>query len=171
MKDRWPLALVALHWLTALLIVGLVVVGSTMVDLAADDPLRRVLGRMHGVGGLSLGVLTLTRLLVRKLGQSPPPLPLSRLQGLFAGLVQGLLYVVLFGLSASGLGTAMGSDWGGFVGGDVQDAPVLSALLSRQVHGALVYALVALTGVHVIGVMLHQVRKGGALRRMVPFLR
>ena len=46
MKDRWPLALVALHWLTALLIVGLIVVGSTMVDLAAEDPLRRLLGRM-----------------------------------------------------------------------------------------------------------------------------
>ena len=74
MKDRWPLSLVAIHWLTALLIFTLIGVGATMVDLAADDPLRRTLGRMHGIAGLSLGLLTFARLLVRKLGSSPPPL-------------------------------------------------------------------------------------------------
>lgn len=168
MNQRWPLPLVVIHWLTVLLLVALIAVGVTMVDLAADDPLRRVLGTAHAIAGVTLGLLTFARLLVRKLAPAPEPLALPPLQRRFAGLVQGLLYLGLFGLGASGVGTALGSDWHAFLDGDLSRAPELGALLSRRVHEALVAGLVGLSSIHVAGVALQQLRKGGVLRRMRP---
>lgn len=169
MDERWSKQMVALHWLSAALVVGLVVVGFFMVDLPADAPLRRVLGRAHSLGGLTLGLLTLTRLLVSRLGVRPAPLALPTLHRRGIAWVHGLIYVALFGMSASGLGTALGSDWPAYLGGDLGAAPQLGALLSRQVHGALVLGVVLLVVAHVGGVVVQQLRHGGTLRRMSPF--
>lgn len=170
MNERWSKTIITLHWVSAALLVGLVVVGFVMVDLPADAPLRRVMGRMHSLGGLTLGVLTLVRFLVRMTGKSPAPVPLPALHRRGVSLVHGLLYVALFGMGASGMGTALGSTWPAYVSGDAVSAPVLEALLSRQVHGALIFGLLLLVGAHVVGVLVQQVRQGGALRRMLPFL-
>lgn len=170
MNDRWSKTLIALHWLSAALLVGLVVAGFVMVDLPADAPLRRLLGRAHSLGGLTLGILTMVRFLVRMTGKSPAPLPLAPLHRKGVSFVHGLLYVALFGMGASGVGTALGSTWPSYVSGD-SPVPDLSGLLSRQVHGALVIGLLLLVGAHVVGVLVQQLRQGGALRRMLPFLR
>jgi cytochrome b561 len=171
MNDRWSKTIIALHWISAALLVGLVVVGFVMVDLPAEAPLRRVMGRMHSLGGLTLGILTLVRFLVRMMGKSPAPISLPALHRKGVSFVHGLLYVALFGMGASGVGTALGSSWPAYVSGDAASAPVLEALLSRQVHGALVFGLLLLVGAHVVGVLVQQLKQGGVLRRMLPFLR
>lgn len=171
MNERWSKLMVALHWVSAGLLAGLLIVGSTMVDLAPDSPVRPVLGRLHAVGGVTLALLTLARLLRKQLGTRPAPLPLAPLHRAGVGLVQALIYVAIFGMGASGLGTALGSDWHSYLDGTPLSAPDLSHLLSRKVHGALAWGLVLLVGAHVVGVVVQQVRKGGVLRRMIPFLR
>ncbi len=171
MNDRWSKTIIVLHWLSAALLVGLLVVGLVMVDLPADAPLRRVMGRAHALGGISLGILTLGRLLRRRLGTSPPPIPLPSLHRKGVSVVHGLMYLAIFGMGASGVATALGSSWLSFLGGDAPTAPVLDDVLSRQVHGALAIAIMLLVAMHVGGVLVQQLRHGGVLRRMLPFVR
>ncbi|MBE2248648.1 MAG: cytochrome b/b6 domain-containing protein [Myxococcus sp.] len=169
MKERWSTPLIALHWLSAALLVGLVVVGFVMVDLPADTALRRGLGRAHSLTGVALGLLTLVRLVVRLRGPSPAPLPLAPLHRRGASFIQGLLYVGLFGMAATGVATAYRSNWHGYLEG-AEPSPVFDGLRSRQVHEGLVAGLLVLVGAHVIGALVQQLRKGGTLRRIWPSL-
>lgn len=169
MNDRWSKTIIALHWISAALVVGLVVVGFVMVDLPAEAPLRRVLGRVHSLSGLTLGTLTLGRFLVRMIGKNPAPIPLAPMHRKGVSVVHALIYVALFGMGASGVGTALGSSWPAYVGGEAP-APVLEGLLSRQVHGALIFGLLLLVAAHVVGAVVQQLRQGRTLRRMLPFL-
>jgi len=92
------------------------------------------------------------------------------LHWLAAALIVGLLYAVTFAVGASGIITGALSAWPDYLRGQLAEAPALEALAPRQAHEALVFALLGLVLLHVGGVMLQQVRKGGVLGRMVPFL-
>lgn len=169
-EAQWSRPIVALHWLSALLIVGLVTAGFVLSDLPADSQTRLLMSRMHTLGGLTLMVLTVTRLVFRARGPAPAPLPLPDLHRRGVGLVHALLYVVLFAIGASGLVTGATSAWPEYLRGGLSEAPALEALASRQAHEALVFALLALVLLHVGGVMVQQLRQGRILRRMAPFL-
>lgn len=171
MNDRWSKKTIALHWLSAAFIAGLVVVGFVMTDLPPDAPQRRLMGLMHSVGGMLFVLLTIVRLVVRKRGTNPEPLPLPALHRKGVGAVHALIYGAIFVLGASGIATALGSTWRAYVWGDELAAPALGGMLSRQVHGVVVIAMLVLIGAHVGGVLLQQLKRGGVLRRMWPFPR
>lgn len=168
---RWSKQMVVLHWVSAAMIVGLVVVGFSMTGLAADDPRKLWVGRLHSMTGAALGLLTLARLLVRRRSPSPGPLPVPELHRKGVGAVHALLYLVVLGLALSGGSMRFGTQWHEFMAGDLPTAPDLSGFAGRQLHELLAFALVALVGVHVTGVLVQELRAGGALRRMVPFLK
>lgn len=170
MNARWSTTIVVLHWLTAAILVGMATAGFVMSDLPSDSSLRLLLSRSHTIFGLSLMAITVARLVVRWRGKSPAPLPLAPLHRHGVDLVHGLIYAVLFGLGASGVATALGSAWPGYVRGEQALAPDLEALASREVHEVLVFALIGLVVLHVGGVIVQQLRQGGALSRMIPFL-
>ena len=170
MRERWSNTSVALHWLAAALIVGLATAGFVMTDLPADSGGRLLISRMHTLGGATLMLLTVARLVVRRRGPAVTPLPVSELHRRGVGVIHALLYAVTFAIGASGFVTGALSAWPDYLRGQLNEAPALEALASRQAHEALVFALLGLVLLHVGGVMLQQVRKGGALRRMVPFL-
>ena len=167
MKERWSNASVALHWLAAALIVGLATAGFVMTDLPADSSGRLLISRLHTLGGATLMLLTVARLVVRRRGPAVSPLPVSDLHRRGVGVIHALLYVVTFGIGATGFVTGARSAWPDYLRGQLAEAP---ALASREAHEALVFALLGLVLLHVGGVMLQQVRQGGVLRRMVPFL-
>jgi cytochrome b561 len=85
-------------------------------------------------------------------------------------MIHALLYAVTFALGASGFIAGARSAWPDYLRGQLAEAPALEALASRQAHEALVFVLLGLVLLHVGGVMLQQVRTGGILGRMVPFL-
>lgn len=170
MKERWSNASVALHWLAAALIVGLATAGFVMAELSADSDGRLLLSQMHTLGGATLMLLTVARLVVRRRGPAVRPLPLSALHRRGVGVIHALLYAVTFAIGASGFVTGARSAWPDYLRGQLAEAPALEALPSREVHEALVFVLLSLVLLHVGGVMLQQVGKGGVLGRMVPFL-
>lgn len=170
MRERWSNTSVALHWLAAALIVGLATAGFVMTDLPADSSVRLLISRMHTLGGATLMLLTVVRLVVRRRGPAVRPLPVSELHRKGVGAIHALLYAVTFSIGASGFVTGARSAWPDYLRGQLAEAPALEALASRQAHEALVFALLGLVLLHVGGVMLQQVRTGGVLRRMVPFL-
>lgn len=168
---RWSNTNVALHWLAATLIIGLATAGFVMTDLPADSSSRLLVSRMHTLGGATLMLLTVSRLVVRRRSPAVTPLPVSDLHRRGVGAVHALLYVVTFAIGASGFVTGALSTWPNYLRGQLARAPALEALASRQAHEALVFALLSLVLLHVGGVMLQQVRTGGVLSRMVPFVR
>lgn len=167
-SDRWPTKSVALHWVSAAVIMGMGAAGFVMSDLAPDSSLRLLLSRSHTLFGFTLMALTALRLVTRWRGPSPDPLPLPPLHRRGVDLVHKLIYVVVFALGASGAFTAARSTWPEYIRGAIARAPELEHVASREVHESLVFALVALIALHVGGVVVQELRGGGALRRMLP---
>ncbi len=170
MNARWNKWSVVLHWASAALIVGLAAAGFVMTSEAPDSSLRLLLSRLHTAFGITLMVATVVRLVTRLRTRKPEPLPMAPLHRRGVAFVHASLYAVLFGLGASGALTGARSAWPDYLRGRLGRVPELEQLASREVHEALVFTLGALVLLHVGGVIVHEVRDGGALRRMVPWL-
>lgn len=171
MRERWSIPSVALHWLGALLIFGLAAAGFVMSELASDSSSRLLVSRMHTLGGVTLMLFTITRLLVRWRSAAVEPLPISELHRRGIGATHVLLYGLTFAIGLSGFMTGALSAWPDYLRGRLTHAPALEAVASREVHEVLVFALLVLVGLHVGGALLQQARTGGIARRMVPFLK
>lgn len=168
MSVRWSTRIVFLHWASAGVVATLAAVGFVMTDLPADSSLRLHLSRLHSALGLALVVLMAVRLLSRWRGERPEPLPLAPLHQRAIRLLDGLLYASLLGLIASGLMTAFRTAWPQYIRGALATAPDIGHVASRGVHETLVLVLLSLVALHIGGVVIHEVRRGGTLRRMIP---
>lgn len=172
-QQRWSKAVVGIHWASAILIAGLFAAGLTMVGLDPIDPMRRNLGRVHTVAGVLLAVLTLARLFIRRRTARPAALDAPLLHRRGIAVVHALLYVVSFGVILTGLGTVLRvrDQWHPYLLGELPKPPSFEALTSRTVHEVLAFLLVGLVSAHVVGVLVQELRKGGTIRRMLPFMR
>ena len=94
---------ISLHWLMALLITGLLILGNYMVSLDESDSLRFVLTQWHKSFGIIVLLLFVIRLMWR-LTHRPPALPgnLKPWEVRAAGLTQALLYVLICLIPLSG---------------------------------------------------------------------
>jgi len=100
--DRWGAVSITLHWLTALMILGLVVVGFLMQELANSPTKIQVYG-LHKSIGLTVLTLTVMRLLWRLFAGVPAPAPgMPRWQARASGISHGALYVILLAMPLSG---------------------------------------------------------------------
>jgi len=169
MRERWSNASVGLHWLAAALIVALATAGFLMTNLAVDSAARLLVARMHTLGGATLMLLTVARLVLRRRGPAVSPLPVSELHRRGVVAIHALLYGVTFLIGATGFVTGARSAWPDYLRGQLAKAPALETLASRAAHAALVFVLLGLVLLHVGGVVLQQARGGGVLRRMAPF--
>lgn len=100
-KERWGQVSIALHWLTALLVIGLAVVGLVMTELP-NSALKVQVYALHKSVGLTVLALTALRLLWRLAAGAPDEIPAPRLQRLAAKAVHWALYALLFVLPLSG---------------------------------------------------------------------
>ena len=173
--DRYAPLAQALHWLTALLVLGLIAVGLWMVALPIGFTKLYAYG-WHKWIGLTIMVLTLVRLAWRW-RHPPPPLPLrlARWERVLAPAAHALLYLLLLAMPLSGwlMTSAAGLPvfWFGLfqvpdlVGRD----PQLFELF-RATHHWLSRAVILLLAIHIGAVLRHDVlRRDGVLRRMWPF--
>lgn len=167
--ERWSRVVVGIHWVSAFLIVALFGAGLAMVGLDPADPLRRNLGRAHTIAGNLLGLITLARLLIRRRTQAPSPIDAPELHRKGIAVVHALLYVVSLGVIITGLGTVLRvrDGWHRYLLGELPKPPSFHAFASREVHEILAFALVAMVAAHIVGVIVQEARKGGALRRML----
>ena len=100
-QHRWGQVSIALHWLTALLVIGLAVVGLVMTELP-NSALKVQIYALHKSFGLTVLALAVLRLLWRALAGTPDDVPGPRLQQLAANTVHWALYALLFALPFSG---------------------------------------------------------------------
>lgn len=169
--SRYHPALVALHWLLALMILGALVAGSVILENTPnDDPFKLTSLAMHMSLGIAILALMLVRVAVRLFTASPPPADTGNaLLNKAAAAAHGLLYLLVFGIAVSGLVMANATDLPAIVfGGSGAPLPAtFEGLTARAVHGALTSLLILLILAHVAAALWHQfVRKDGLFARM-----
>jgi cytochrome b561 len=111
--DRYPRAVVLLHWSLALLIIALLCIGWYMVDTARNTPERAFFFNLHK----SLGVVAaavIVALVVLRLRHAAPPLPagMPKWERLWAVLNHRLFYVFMVLVTVTGYGTSSFSKYG-----------------------------------------------------------
>ena len=163
-----------LHWVVAVLVIGAVAAGLTMVRIG-DGPLQNGLFDNHRAVGFVVLVLVVLRL-VWRLGNRPPKLTaaIPFWQRAAAAVVHWSLYALLILTPLVGwiATNAYGAPIGIF---GLFELPVLVAkdeALSKVLfglHETLGLVIAGLVGLHVAAALYHQfVRKDGLIGRMWP---
>lgn len=175
--ERWGHLSIALHWITVLLILSLVVVGFVMQELP-NTPFKRDVYLLHKSFGLTVLFLTAARLLWR-LMQPTPTLP-SGMPGWQRWAARGGhfgLYALLVLIPASGWAYNYASNfvtpyfgWTLMAKAGAVDA-VMKAN-TKLVHEWGVYALLALLLAHAGAAFYHHYQlKDRVLNRMAPWFK
>ena len=171
-RHHWGQISIALHWLTALLVIGLAVVGLLMTELP-NSALKVQVYALHKSFGLTVLALTALRLLWRLIAGAPDETPAPRLQQLAARAVHWALYALLFALPLSGwlFNSAAGFPlkWFGWI-----TLPKLFTgynpelrQLAHELHENGFYLLALLLLLHAGAALYHHyVRKDDTLNRM-----
>lgn len=175
--DRWGSVSITLHWLTALLVLGLVAVGFIMDELP-NTPMKRDVYALHKSMGLTVLALTALRLGWR-LVQPTPALPdaLPAWQRWAAKLGHFGLYALLIAIPASGWAYNWASNfatpyfgWTLLNKAGSVDRELKS--LAGDVHEYGVYLLLALLVAHAGAAFWHHYQlKDRVLSRMAPWLK
>jgi cytochrome b561 len=171
---RYTGTAVALHWLTACLIVGGFAVGLWMTGLALS-PLKLKGYAYHKWIGITVFLLAALRIAWRWRHPPPPPVPMPEWQRRAAAATHLLLYALMFAIPLSGW-THSSATGVSVVYLDLVPLPDLVAkdkslaAVLKAVHVALNYTLLALVIVHAGAALKHHVvDRDGVLARMSPF--
>ncbi|NJO56506.1 MAG: cytochrome b [Rhodospirillales bacterium] len=186
--DRYTTVAIALHWMIALAIVGLIASGMWMVDAIKRPETRAVafdVYQLHKSFGLTVLVLTVVRIGWRLLNP-PPPLPASitGLSRIAAHGTHALFYILMIAIPLAGWAMVSASKFGlpTIVFGLFEWPHVtwLAALPDKEpaeaaaklAHRVMGYTLAAMLVLHVGAALKHHfVDRDGVLARMVPGLR
>jgi len=170
MKRYHPL-LVSLHWLLAVLILFSLFAGSIILaDMPNDNPDKIAILKVHIISGLVILVLMLLRLFVRIKMDTPEAIDTGDVfinkTGKYSHI---LIYVLVFLIVGSGLGTAILADLSDivFFGSGEALPETFDDLPPRIAHGVLTKILIVTIVLHFLATMWHQfIRKENVLSRM-----
>jgi cytochrome b561 len=166
---RYGAVAIAIHWITALAIFGMLISGLLAAN-TADDAAKLTLLRGHAIMGSLIGVLTVLRIVwwvffdKRPTDQSG----MSRNQALASHVVHYGLYAVILVMVSSGFATVI------LTGANLQlfgaaplPLPDFSLAPPFTVHGIVARVLMALLVGHIGAALWHQfVRRDHLLARM-----
>lgn len=168
--SRFHFALRLLHWVSAVLLIIGLVMGTFVLDKTPNASPEKINAlRGHMIFGTLILVLTVIRLIVRLRSAHPKPaLTGIALADRFAPLVHGGLYAVIFVTIASGIGIAVLAGLPEIVFAAQGTLPTdFKDLPPRWVHGIFAKLLMLAIALHVGAALFHQfVRKDKLLSRM-----
>ena len=175
MSERWARPIVLLHWLMAIIVVALYVLGDYMVDLDYYDPWYQSAPFWHKSIGLLLAMLLILRIISRLAYTAPKELAISGVIRYSAIFVHLTLYVLLIGVMVSGylISTADGRGIAFFSWFEVAS---LGELFENQEdvagvwHERMALGLLVLAGLHALAAIKHHfVDRDNVLRRMISW--
>ena len=176
MTERYTRAAIALHWLTAALIVANLILGLSMVPLHIS-PRKLQWYIWHKSIGITVFLLTSLRLAWRAARPHPAPVPMPQWQRRAALASHVLLYALLLVIPVSGWlyssATGVQVVYLGLVPlpNLVEKDPRLADAL-WLVHVGLNSLMVAVVCVHVAAALRHHfVDRDTVLTRMLPFVK
>ena len=170
-NDRFGIVTIFLHWVIAVLMIGLLILGLYMVAMPISLEKLKFYGWHKEYGFLVLG-LAIIRVFWRLVNLTPE-LSLPRWEEIAARSVHWIFYGFMFALPITGwLITSAAGLPASFFG--LITLPNLVApneelrLLFQQVHQWLGYALIAVIGLHAAAALKHHfIDKDDILRRMI----
>jgi cytochrome b561 len=166
---RYNNTAIVLHWLLALLIIGLLVVGFLMPDLP-KTPLRKLIYNYHKSFGLIVFALVLFRIYWRFTHAVPDHVPGSRWQVQLAHYAHIFIYALILIVPGAGLlASAFNHGFNLFVF-HWEPLFAIDKDLAHQImgwHGVTAYVLAGLLSLHVAAFVWHQfVQKDGLINRL-----
>jgi cytochrome b561 len=171
----WPGAVRLLHWISAVMIITMLTVGTIMVRVD-DTGIRFDLYQSHKAFGIAVLSMTLVRLLTRLvLAPRGPAVPGPRWQSLAASAAHGALYVLIVAVALSGWTMASAtplpiptSVFGLFDLPAIVPRDLETYKLAKTWHGWLTKALFAVALLHVAAALKHHfVDRDSVLSRMI----
>ena len=164
-QERYGRVAIGFHWVSALLILGMLSLGFLMQHAEEGD--RLFWYRLHAMVGFAVLLLTIARIAWKLFDEKPevtPGLTGIHLRGM--ELVHVLLYLILLVLVGSGIALNVQSGFLDVLRGATQDFPDFAEFGARRAHGTLARIYIALLVAHIGGVAVHQFRHGNAFARM-----
>ncbi len=170
-SSRYSPTAVALHWLLAILLIGMVGVGWYMMSIE-DEPGSGLFFTLHKSTGIIVFALVLWRLTWR-LGHPPAPLPLSvpAWQRTASRASHRVLYAIMIAMPLLGLtGAAYSKSGIEFFGLSISrwvapDHDLAEVFFTA--HSVVAWVLVALVAIHVLAALKHLlVNRDGVFQRM-----
>lgn len=169
-EHRYGRMALLLHWLTAALILTLLILGFQLEDMANFKE-KILFLRIHAGAGIIVLLLTLFRLVWWRWVDQKPLMPhaMPRGQTLATRLVHALLYINIFVIAGSGIAMLALSGVGntlfsGEGGGPLPDFEMLSP---QPAHAVGVIVLIALMAIHVAAAFYHHfILRDGIFARM-----
>ena len=161
---------VAIHWLSAALILAQIWFGFVFDDYPRGSELRSFYFDWHKTLGVAVLLLAIVRLGVR-LFDPPPPYPqdFPRWERLFAVWSHRLFYFLIIALPLTGLmlvskgGPTTELKWG-------YEFPTIPLPALGEAHEVLAYAICGLLVIHILAALKNQFVTGGEVaERMWPF--
>ncbi len=173
-KDRYPITLIALHWLIALLIVAAFALGTIMTDMRIS-PTKLQYYSYHKWLGVTVLGLVAVRLLARLVSAAPGyPETMGIWQKNAANATHILLYVLMFAVPLSGYFYTSAAGYPVVYLGlfelptFIAPDPDLKHTL-KELHELLTNVMLGVVILHVLAALKHHfVDKDGILRRMMP---
>ncbi len=181
-SHRYTTVAVALHWIIALMIVSLILVGWQMGDMENGAPGKEQLYQLHKSFGITVLTLTVARIAWRILNP-PPPLPagMKTWERTASHAVHLGFYGLMLAMPLTGwlyVSTAYEFDVSTVLFGLVSwpDIPGVGFLANETgheavefVHSKLAWLAIGLIVLHVAGAVKHDLLdKEGVLNRMLP---
>jgi cytochrome b561 len=157
----YPWSIRVLHWLMALLILGMIAVGWYMTGLPDKDPLRGTLYPLHKSLGILLLALVALRVALRFSTPIPPlPAGIPPRERLAAKAGHVLLYLGMIVVPLTGVVMSVAGGYGiAFFGIPLpafMDVDKPLAHDARELHELLPYILLGVIALHVAGALKHR---------------
>lgn len=173
-KDGFGVISILLHWIMAVIIIGLFILGKYMLSLDYYDPNYHVFPWWHKSFGLLIVFLLIFRLIWKSINTIVIPLTHhKKIEIYFAKVVQLLLYILLVLCCISGymISTA---DAVGVSFFDLFEVPATLAKGEQQtewaqeIHYYSTYGLIILASFHMLGALKHHfIDKDVTLKRIL----
>lgn len=172
MNAKWPSTIIFVHWISAIVVVGMFASGLWMVDLTYYSDWYKTAPHWHKSMGLLLFVVTVLRLVTRVLFTRPPSHG-SKHEKALSKIGHGLLYALLLSLFTSGylISTADGRGIDIF---NWVSVPSLGEFFENQediageVHFYLAWSLIGLAVLHAGAALKHHfVNKDDTMKQML----
>jgi cytochrome b561 len=171
---RYSNVAIALHWLIALGVFALILLGWYMGGIPKGTPERTFWFNLHKSIGVTVGALVLVRL-VWRLTHRPPPLPalMPEWEATAARVNHALLYACLLVMPITGFLASNFTRFGVKYFG-IQIAPLFRENQAardalQEVHEVVSYLLVALVVLHILAALKHLVvDRDRVFQRMLP---
>lgn len=160
--EKYGIITRTLHWLTALMIIGLLCIGLSF-GFMANGPSHNLIF-IHKSTGVTLLILMIIRAAWRLIDPAPPlPTYLNRWESITAKIVHFLLYLLPIIMPITGIIMSLSAGYtvpfwsfGTIHWSFIPKNPILTHLM-HECHEYIAIAIIALIALHTAGALKHQI--------------